>query len=226
MVATTKICKSDCNICHTQTRHDILYEKSDRGTDTDEDNDNFSIDWKITWQVIQCRGCESISMKRESRDSESVDERGYEQVSTTYLPPRIFRKYPAWLKNNVFGRTCPDEVKKLMDELYISLQNDCCASATMFVRAIFEHTMIDEVGDKGTFSKNLNEFENSGFIGKKHREVVSSMLEAGHASSHRAFIPIKEDIVTLVDILEGILEVVYVQVPKAHDLEKRIPKRK
>ena len=53
------------------------------------------------------------------------------------------------------------------------------------------------------------------------------MLEAGHASIHRAFTPKKSDIVTLVDILEGhVLEVVYVQMPKAAELKKRIPKKK
>jgi len=96
----------------------------------------------------------------------------------------------------------------------------------MLMRAAFEHTMIDKVGDQGSFAKNLSKFEEQGFIGNKQAEVVGSMLEAGHASIHRAFVPKKDDIVTLVDILEGILKVVYVHVPKADELKKRIPKRK
>lgn len=113
-----------------------------------------------------------------------------------------------------------------MNELYVALQNDCHAASSMLMRAIFEHAMIDKAGDQGSFSKNLSMFEELGFIGTKQAEVVSSMLEAGHASIHRAFVPKQSDIITLVGILEGILEVIYVHVPKAAELKKRIPARK
>lgn len=216
--------KSQCNSCHTDTLHEVLFEKKDRGSD--EITEDFSIDWGITWRVIQCRGCESVSMKRDAWNSESLDEQGRPDIETTYFPPRIFRDFPTWLRNDFLTQTCPDEVEKLMKELYVALQNDCRAASAMLMRAVFEHTMIDKVSDQGTFAKNLSKFEEQGFIGKKQAEVVASMLEAGHASIHRAFVPKKDDIVTLVDILEGVLEVVYVHVPKADELKKRIPKRK
>lgn len=216
--------KSQCNSCHTDTLHEVLFEKKDRGSD--EIAEDFSIDWGITWRVIQCRGCESVSMKRDAWNSESLDEQGRPDIETTYFPPRIFRDFPTWLRNDFLTQTCPDEVETLMKELYVALQNDCRAASAMLMRAVFEHTMIDKVGDQGTFAKNLSKFEEQGFIGKKQAEVVASMLEAGHASIHRAFVPKKDDIVTLVDILEGVLEVVYVHVPKADELKKRIPKRK
>lgn len=215
--------KSPCNSCHSETLHDILFEKKDRGSD--EIDEGFSIQWGVTWRVIQCRGCESVSMKRAVWNSEDYDEQGRPHIENTYFPPRIFRDFPAWLQNDYFTQTCPSEVRKLMKELYVALQNDCHAASTMLMRAVFEHTMIDNTGDKGSFKKNLNKFEELGFISKKHAEVVDSMLEAGHASIHRAYIPKKSDIITLVDILENVLEVIYVHVPKADELKKRIPKK-
>ena len=223
-MSTSSKIKAQCNVCHTQTLHEILYDKEDKGTEQiDED---YCIHWGETWRVIQCRGCESISMKRQAWNSNACEEDGRPEITTTYFPPRIFRDLPRWLKNDFLNDTCPEEVEKLMKELYIALQNDCHAAATMLTRAIFEHTMIAKVGDQGTFVKNLKMFEDQGFIGKKQGEVVASMLEAGHASIHRAFVPTKDDIVILVDILEGVLEVIYVQVPKAAELKKRIPERK
>ncbi len=165
-------------------------------------------------------------MKRSSWNSEATDEQGRPEIATTYFPPRIFRDLPSWVRNDYFAQTCPRAVGKLMSELYVALQNDCHAASSMLMRAIFEHTMIDKAGDHGSFAKNLCKFEELGFIGKKQAEVVSSILEAGHASIHRAFVPKQSDIITLVDILEGILEVIYVHVPKAAELKKRIPARK
>jgi hypothetical protein len=216
--------KAQCNTCHAETLHDVLFEKRDRGSE--EAAEDFIFDWGVTWRVIQCRGCESVSMKRSAWNSAATDERGRPEIETTYFPPRIFRDLPAWIGNDYFAQTCPHAVRKLMHELYVALQNDCHAASSMLMRAIFEHTMIDKAGDHSSFSKNLSKFEELGFIGKKQAEVVSSMLEAGHASIHRAFVPKQSDIITLVDILEGILQVVYVQVPKAAELKKRIPARK
>lgn len=216
--------KCDCNSCHTHTIHDVLFEKKDKGTENF--NDEFSIDWETDWRVIQCRGCESISMRRDSSHSENTDEQGRPITTTTYFPPRTFRELPKWFKEPYFIEGCSTEIDGLMKELYVCLQNDCRASSAMLARAIFEHMMIDKTGDQGSFSKNLDAFERAGFVGKKQREVIESMLEAGHASIHRAFIPKKSDMITVVAILEGIMEVVYVQAPKADELKQRIPKRK
>ncbi|ACB74341.1 DUF4145 domain-containing protein [Opitutus terrae] len=216
--------KSVCNTCHAETLHDVLFEKKENGSE--DITEDFLIQWGARWRVIQCRGCESIAMRLDAWNSEALDEKGRPEVETKYFPPRIFRQFPKWLRGDVLTQTCPDEVEGLMKELYVALQNDSRAAATMLIRAIFEHTMIDKVGDQKSFTANLNKFEAQGFIGKKHREVVGSMLEAGHASIHRAFVPAKEDLITLVDILEGVLQVVYVQVPKADEMKKRIPKRK
>ena len=223
-MSTSTKTKAPCNSCSGHTFHDILFEKKASGSD--EIAEDFSIEWGTEWRVIQCRGCGLISMKRESWNSESLGHDGNPATETVFFPPRTFREFPAWLRNDFFSETCPPEVEQLMKELYVALQNNCRGAATMLTRAIFEHTMIDQTGDQGTFAKNLGKFEAQGFIGKKHAEVVASMLEAGHASMHRAFIPKQADIVTLVDILEGVLRVVYVDAPKAAELKARIPVKK
>jgi len=124
----------------------------------------------------------------------------------------------------VFG--CPDQIQSLLKETYICLQNDCRSSAAMCVRAIFEAVMIDKIGDQGTFAANIEEFEKQGYLSKKQKELVEPVLEAGHASIHRAYIPKTAQLVTLVDILENIISVVYVHPQKAADLKKGIPVRK
>lgn len=223
-MSTTIKLQAQCNECHSKTLHDVLFEKEDSGTE--QIDDDYQIHWGKTWQVIQCRGCESISMRMDAWDSESTEYHGKPIVDTTYFPPRSFREVPSWLASNFRANTCLEEVAELMQGLYIALQNDCNAAATMLMRAVFEHTMVHKVGDQGSFAKNLNEFELKGYISHTQREVVESMLEAGHASIHRAFIPKKEDIVALTDILEVVLNVIYVQAPKAHEIKKRIPKTK
>lgn len=85
--------------------------------------------------------------------------------------------------------------------------------------------MIDKIGDQGTFAANIEEFEKQGYLSKKQKELVEPVLEAGHASIHRAYIPKTAELVTLVDILENIISVVYVHPQKAANLKKGIPVR-
>ena len=86
--------------------------------------------------------------------------------------------------------------------------------------------MIDKIGDHGTFAANIEEFEKQGYLSKRQKELVEPVLEAGHATIHRTYIPKTAQLVTLVDILENIISVVYIHPQKAADLKKGIPVRK
>jgi hypothetical protein len=96
----------------------------------------------------------------------------------------------------------------------------------MCVRAILEGVMIDKIGDQGSFTANINEFEKKGYISKRQQEIIEPVLEAGHASIHRGFVPKADQIITLVDVVESIVLVVYVQPTKAAALKKKIPAKK
>src|SRR5262249_14461936 len=120
---------------------------------------------------------------------------------------------------------CPGEIYPLLTELYVCLQNECPTAAAMVVRAILERTMISAIGDQGSFSANLKKFASDGYVAAKQLQVIEPVLEAGHASIHRAFEPSQEDLVTIVDIMEAILQTVFVHPSQAAALKQRIPQR-
>lgn len=216
--------KAECNSCHGETWHEVLFRKADKGTeDIDEE---FSIDWGTTWTLVQCRGCDSVSLITDSWNSEACDHEGRPEISTTYFPPRVFREMPTWIRNDFLHQKIPPTIRTLASELYVALQNEGLASATMIMRAIFEHVMISKIGDRRSFVANLSAFQEEGHVSAKQREVVESMLEVGHAAIHRGFVPKKEDVVSLTDILENVLQMIYVHHPAAREIKKRVPKRK
>jgi len=85
---------------------------------------------------------------------------------------------------------------------------------------------IDSVGGQGSFGKNLAEFAEKGFISQRQREILEVVLEAGHATMHRAYQPSNADLGTCVDIAENVLQTVCVHPEKAAELKERVPKRK
>ena len=114
----------------------------------------------------------------------------------------------------------------LMKEIYIGIQNRMQNIATMGVRALLEFVMVNSVGDHGSFANNLTEFEKQGYISDKQRLILDAVLEAGHATTHRAFTPSDEDLSTCMDIAENVLQNIYVHPRKAAELKGRVPKRK
>jgi hypothetical protein len=213
--------KSHCNKCGGPREHKILHEHKASGTE--EISEDFSFYWNETYRLLQCAGCETISMREDASNSENTDEEGRPLITTKFLPPRIFRPKPKWMEEMEYVSECPEQIQSLLNETYICLQNDCCSTAAMCVRAILEGVMIDKIGDQRNFTANINEFEKQGYISKRQQEIIEPVLEAGHASIHRGFVPKADQIITLVDVVESIVLVVYVQPTKAAALKKKIP---
>lgn len=214
-----KIVKSHCNECGPERDHDGLHSET-----IPWKSDKDSVNGATEYEMLRCRGCRSISLRVTSWNSDSYDEDGLDLFVMSY-PPSIFRQLPRWhsqLKDYPDGERM---IKCLLSEVYVSLQNDLRHLAAMGIRSILEHLMVDKVGDKGSFFKNIKAFEDGGFVSAKQREFLEIALEAGHASIHRSFTPSTEDIITLIDIAESTIESAYFHEDKIIKLKARIPPR-
>lgn len=137
-----------------------------------------------------------------------------------------FSAEPEWFENLYFEIPGEEEfVESLLNEIYVAVQNNLRNLALMGVRSLLEKIMIAKVGDKGSFFNNLEAFSAQGFVSQKQKENLSIILEAGHAAIHRKFNPIKNEIITVLDITEHIIESVYLHQSKIDQLKKRVPQR-
>jgi hypothetical protein len=60
-------------------------------------------------------------------------------LTTVYYPPVFARRKPAWMSpNSEQAHAIPDEIKQLMVELYVALQNGCHRIAAMGARTATE----------------------------------------------------------------------------------------
>ncbi len=205
--------KAHCNECLGSRNHEILFtEKSSWFLE------DYGFSGNDTYEMLKCGGCDNIILRHTSLFSENPE------PSVYFYPPAMSRKEPKWL-NDMSGKNA-HLAKQLLKEIYVGLQNNAKLIATMGIRSLLEYAMINSVGDQGTFGRNLSEFANKGFISNKQRDILSAVLEAGHATTHRAFNPSEKDLDTCIDITEHVMQTVYVHPEKAAELKKRIPKRK
>lgn len=205
--------KAHCNNCGGERNHEVLYTEKSSWSD-----DESGVSGSDKYETLKCMGCENIKLRHVSWFSE------YDDSTTNYFPPAIFRPQPQWFKDLWLELPVDDEfVEPLLKEIYVSLQNNLPRLAAMGVRALIETVMIAKSGDHGSFSKNITEFEKAGYVSRIQRERIEAILEAGHAAIHRSFKPSTQDVVTLLDITEHIIETVYLHESKIKELKKRVP---
>jgi hypothetical protein len=113
---------------------------------------------------------------------------------------------------DLWAETTKEEefVEQLLNEIYTALHQGLSSLAAMGVRS----------------AKNLAEFERLGYVSNVQSKRLEAILEAGHAAIHRAYTPSPEDLTTLLDITEHIVEAIYIHGGKVAELRKSVPPRK
>ena len=212
--------KAHCNACGGDRTHKLLYSEKSSW-------DEQGICGGETYDLVKCCGCGSLKLRLEQWCSEDdCDEQGHLIPRVSYYPPAVFRPKPKWFYELVLEVNWDDgNIHDLLSEIYVALQNNQRALAAMGIRALLEKVMIEKSGDHGTFTANLKEFENQGYVSRIQRERLETILEAGHAAMHRLYKPSKEDLITLVDITESVIESIYIHGNKVEKLKNGIPPR-
>ena len=161
--------------------------------------------------MLECRGCEDISFRY---DWDFDDE-----LATSYYPPRISRQSPKWIND------LPAELGRLVREVYTALWSDSPRLAAMGARTILDMVMLNKVGDAGDFEKKLEALQDQGVIAPSDREYLKAAVDAGSAAAHRAFAPPQDVLNQIMDIVEHLLQAVYILPQAADQLLQKTPPR-
>src|SRR5271165_2146400 len=205
-----KRCVAPCGGCCKKTYHNILYSVS-RTTSPNVTH---------RYHLLQCGGCDSVSMAHTYTSPHSKD--------VTYYPSPVPRVLPDWIFDfqiGLIGGEKEQLIGQLLQEVYAARRGGQYRLATMGIRSVLEHLMIAKVGDHHKFSENLEQFCKAGYVSLVERDALNESLEAGHAATHRSFNPTEQDLDILLNITEGILAAIYIHPDQAEFLSKRVPAR-
>jgi hypothetical protein len=218
-----------CNTCGGHRNHTLLTEhvrewKEEVIYEEEGELCGTYIGRKDVYILLRCCGCDSVSLKHES-----FSEAEEHPTIKTY-PPRQFRQMPAWVQEiEDFVRWKGDAnfafIPRLLKEIYGSLYSEHRAVSAMGIRALLELIMIEKIGDRGSFRKNVEAFQNEGFISHLQRTLLDPTLEFGHASMHRNYAPKMTELIAALDITESLIHSLYILPDKAKSLSDAVPKR-
>lgn len=92
-------------------------------------------------------------------------------------------------------------------------------------RTLVDMLMVEKVGDVGTFKEKLKKLVTAGFVSASNQEVLEAALDAGNAAAHRGHRPKASEVSAVMDIVESLLQAVYVLPGMAESLKKTTPPR-
>ncbi len=204
-----------CNGCHKGTLHDLLKAVSSTiEDDVDLGGGRLHTIWEETInQMFECRGCKSVVLRRTWIFSE------YDTKEVRYYPPPIARLKPKWFND------LPDDLQKLLSEIYRSLDADTRALPMMGARSVLDRVIIDTIGDVGSFEQKLKKLEEGRHISAKGREVLEVALDAGNAAAHRGYAPTVKNVHSVMDIVENLVHSTYVLERVAKEIKEDTPVR-
>ena len=217
---TPKIVESHCNRCLRITKHDLGKALEEEWVEHAEDG--AVMYWEtILYELLQCRGCGHVSMRRTYRCS------GMPEADIDYFPPAVSRRSPEWLGGLAF---IFDEImvtlRELFAEVYSAVYSGNSRLALMGCRTILDVALTDKLGDVRGFGKKLEEACNKNWITKAQTRILGAAIGIGSAVSHRAFKPTPKQLESVLNIVENTIQLLYVLEPTAEKLAKQTPKRK
>jgi Domain of unknown function (DUF4145) len=163
--------------------------------------------------VLQCCGCQEVVLRR------TVGSEGDPEPEVTYFPPMMSRHLPLWRYN------LPRDSRYLLEEIYNSLDASSLRLPMMGARTLLDMLMNDKISDIGGFKEKLKELEKAGFISSQNRDVLFAALDLGSAAAHRGHAPDRLEVQSVMDIVENVLQAVYVLPRIAKRLKAATPPR-
>jgi hypothetical protein len=148
--------------------------------------------------MLQCGGCQEVVLRSTFKFSENQED------EVRYFPPATSRHPPQWRYK------LPPKLRLLLEEIYRSLDSASLSLPMMGARALVDMLIVEKVGDAGSFPKKLEALETAGFVSSKNRDVLAAALDAGSAAAHRGHTPPEHDVQAIMDIVENMLQAVYV----------------
>lgn len=194
-----KLVRAHCNKCGQETKHDVAIERTHRYSEMVDPYHGFEVSWSKTYSMLECMGCEEVSLRRTEWCSENDPMDGPDPG--VYFPPRVSRRKPAWVDR----LDVPDEYAGLLDEIYVALHADSRRLAMMGARALIDAAIRRSVGDQGNFRGGLTTLVEKQLISERNRAIIEAAVDVGHASAHRGHKPSAEDVNVVIDIVENLI---------------------
>lgn len=194
-----------CKECSQETLHTVASSFCENGTQ-DSGDGNF-IHWHCDNQIIQCLGCETVSFRTISTNSENVE---YEHDGTYYF--KTIKYYPGRAEGikSINSYFIPYNVQQIYNETIIALENEQFILAGIGVRAIVE-TICKDLDAKGNnLYEKIDSLREKAIVTDEGSNTLHKLRVLGNDAAHEVKAHNSKQLEVAVQIIEHMLDGTYI----------------
>jgi hypothetical protein len=211
--------KFPCKKCSIETKHKIVACLEENGSE--DCGGGHSVDWSEENQIIQCLGCEEVSFRVCSTNSEDYDH-DYETNGTyynrtiTYYPGRVLgsKVIDHWL--------LPWGIGQIYKEARTAVENELFIIGGIAIRALLESICSDVKAKGRNLELKINDLHERSLVTKEGVETLHKIRLLGNRAAHRALAHSKDQLLLALEVIEHILIGTYIIPERAKAIFKNL----
>lgn len=187
-----------CRKCKGMRNHETLHE-----------GDEIYLQWKENFSIIRCLGCDNISFLKKYGDTEMVyynDEGEPSYYTNTEI-------YPKYLESSLELDTFhfPVKIRNIYQETLNALKNDLFILSAGGLRTIIEAICNHLKIKNSDLSTKIDLLSEKGYLNNNEAKRLHSIRFLGNDALHQVDIPKSENVFALLDIVNHLLENLFIQ---------------
>lgn len=206
-----KIVWVDCKVCARPTRHEIMFEyRKSAGADEYPEAE--------TWQLVKCLGCLNVSFRYIYDDYANVytDENGdYEHESTVAVYPKTIKNH----KQLDSSYHIPDVIRNVYKQTLSAYSEEAYILASMGLRATIEATCNQLKISGSSLERRIDQLFKAGYVSNGDKKLLHAIRFLGNDAAHEIREPKETELRVALDIVEHLLNSVFILEKKAKKLE-------
>lgn len=210
--------RAPCSSCGGgEKSHDVVYAH-DVGWDNDEGGEGAT-----SYQICKCRGCGDVRFRTDTWSTLDISPFSNEPESTVRVYPEVSTTHS---RAAVDADAFPDRIAAVYTETLKAFNAGCHILAGGGLRAIVEAVCIENSVAGKTLVAKIDAMATMGLLAKAQAELLHEERYIGNSALHEIEPPSKRDIQDGLDIVEGLLNTIYVLPTRAQRLKARREKKK
>ena len=197
-----------CKSCRRETRHSLV---ADAEQACEDEHGGCQ---KFIYQLIRCKGCETLSCREIRMTSNRTDEKGDPLYEVTLYPPRAAGH--EWLEH---VRHLPGPVERVYREILGAMNAGLPLLATIGLRALIEAVCHDARAKGKNLESLIDSLADLGVLSKAQATTLYSPRLVGNTVTHQMTAPESPELTAALRITETILETLYVIPKLKHDIQ-------
>lgn len=200
-----------CKECATETSHSIIATYKEKGDDDCGGGNSFQ--WTNRNEIIQCLGCESVTFRVVSCDSENWDhDYGSDPQEPDVIYHKTYKYYPSRFAGlqEVDVYMMPDKIRGIYQETILAIENEQNILSGIGVRALVETICKDQNASGNNLLEKLDDLHANSIVTAEGLKALHKLRILGNESAHEVKAHSKEVLVLAFEVIKHMLDGTYI----------------